>query len=69
MTKLFAFPTWALTMVMLNFVPASHPWHGRAFSLGDWATHRTALTRVLDVVFWVWIITICGVLVRFFWRY
>lgn len=46
-----AFPTWALTNAVTPFLPASHPWHGRTFSLRDWHAGQTPLCRLLDIAF------------------
>lgn len=48
-----AFPTWAITNVVIQFVPKSHPWHGRTFSLRYWHAHQTPLCRSIDVLFYL----------------
>lgn len=53
MKALRALPTWLVTLVMLPFLPKTHPWHGRRFTLYDWYEHQTPLCRDFDFVMWI----------------
>jgi hypothetical protein len=48
-----AIPTWFLTNLFTPFLPKSHKWSGRYFTLRDWHHGRTDLTVQFDLVFWV----------------
>ncbi|NIQ80612.1 MAG: hypothetical protein GTN93_21470 [Anaerolineae bacterium] len=48
-----AIPTWFLTNLFTPFLPKSHKWHGRYFTLRDWHRGRTELTVQFDFVFWM----------------
>lgn len=53
MKDFVSIPTWAITRILAPFLPPAHPWHGRVFSLEDWATHQTPLCRELDLGLWI----------------
>lgn len=55
MKDLVAIPTWIFTRLLNPFLPATHPWHGRRFTLQDWATNQTALCRIFDWALWIWL--------------
>ena len=48
----FAFPVWLATNIMLRFVPTTHPWHKRWFTLLAWRLGRTGFVKVLDFLIW-----------------
>lgn len=52
MKALGAFPTWAIVSALLPFLPKTHPWYRRTFSLRDWHAHQTPLCRAIDVLFY-----------------
>lgn len=38
--RIYAAPVWLLTNLACRFVPKTHPWHKRWFTLEDWRTRR-----------------------------
>jgi hypothetical protein len=44
------------------FLPKSHPWRMRWFTLGDWTTKRTTLTKDFDTIFWIYFILVVFIL-------
>ena len=48
----WAIPTWLLTNLITQFLPKTHEWHKRHFTLHDWAHGRTDLTMKFDSVLW-----------------
>lgn len=48
-----AFPTWALTRFFSPFLPETHPWRFRRFTLREWEEGQTDLCRTFDFGFWV----------------
>lgn len=57
-------PTWLLTMAIIPWLPDTHPWHGRRFSLADWSRGATVLTVQFGMVFWTSAICIAVMLCR-----
>jgi len=55
MNGFIAFPTWIITRLLGPFLPVTHPWYGRKFTLQHWASHQTSLCRVFDYALWVWL--------------
>lgn len=50
---LSAIPTWFFTAsLIVPFLPKSHPWHGRRFTLGEWHAGRTTYTKFIDFLLW-----------------
>lgn len=49
---LFSLPTWIVTRILIPFLPPSHPWHGRPFTLADWSAKQTDFCRFFDMVLW-----------------
>lgn len=49
---LWAIPTWCLTNLFVPFLPETHPWKNRFFSLPDWAYGRKGLTKNIDSALW-----------------
>lgn len=47
-----AWPSWMLTRALCPFLPKTHPWRGRRFSLKDWYLGRTKFTMDFDTVMW-----------------
>ncbi len=62
---LSAFPTWALTRLFTRFLPKTHPWYKRKFTYMDWATKRTELTEMFDLM--LWSSGICAVIFLFYY--
>ena len=50
--SLYALPVWLLTRGIVA-VSWAHPWHTRRFSLEDWRSRRTSLTKQVDMAMWV----------------
>jgi hypothetical protein len=46
-----AVPSWLIVCAARPSLPASHPWHGRRFSLQEWKRGRTLLCCRFDFVF------------------
>jgi len=66
MKDFWSIPTWAITRILIPFLPPAHPWHGRAFTLEDWTDHQTPLCRELDVALWIsWPMAIASVILVF----
>lgn len=42
-----------MTKLMLPFVPRTHPWYGRYFTLTDWHANATPQCRQFDYTGWV----------------
>ena len=49
-----AFPTWILMRIIVNFTSPEHPWYKKRITLLDWYNHQTDLTRIFDVIFWMY---------------
>jgi hypothetical protein len=58
----FSLPTWLLTRALLPFLPKTHAWYGRRFTLAEWAQGQTAMCREFDYVFWAITGALCIVL-------
>lgn len=67
---LFAFPGWLLTLLLLQFVPADHPWKRPGeTTLRKWAMMRTALCMTFDAVWWAWLVTTFTTACIYIWRH
>ena len=62
MKKLIALPTWVMTMIMIPFLPKTHPWHCRHFTLEDWYVNATPDCRQFDLTGWMMLICVSLVL-------
>jgi len=62
LTCLRAIPTWFLTCLLEPFLPASHPWKGKYYSLSEWARGQTSMCKEFDWVFWIGGVTILAFL-------
>lgn len=48
-----AFPAWLVVNLVNRWLPVTHRWHKKWFTLMDWTTRRTNLQRQFDVVWWL----------------
>ena len=60
-------PSWLLVRLALPWLPATHPWHGRRFTLLDWAAGATDATVWASAALWTCALTAGLVLLRL-WR-
>ena len=51
-------PTWFITNCITPFLPHTHLWAGRKFTLKEWAEGQTDLCIAFDYYFWACIITL-----------
>ena len=51
-----------MTMIMIPFLPKTHPWHGRHFTLEDWYVNATPDCRQFDLTGWMMLICVSLVL-------
>jgi hypothetical protein len=59
--KYFSLPTWIATRLVQPFLPVTHPFHNRPFTLDDWKNGQTDLCRWFDWAIWISLICIgCG---------
>lgn len=58
MKQLIVFPGWVIIRCTNRFLPNTHPWKDRKFSLKDWAEHSTELNNEYSITFWI-----CGICV------
>jgi len=59
-------PTWIMTNAMTPFMPSTHPWKWRWFTLSEWAVSRTPLTILFDTLAWTVIIPSCVLAMRLY---
>lgn len=62
--RIYAAPVWLITNLTCRFVPKTHPWHKRWFTLEDWRTRRLSLVKQVDAVMWVTLICVPTILYR-----
>ena len=62
--RIYAAPVWLITNLACRFVPKTHPWHKKWFTLGDWRTRRLSLVKQVDAMMWVSLACMPVVLVR-----
>lgn len=55
--RIYAIPGWLCLRAILSGMK-SHPWKERNFSLIDWAQHRTPDMRMIDTMFWLFIVAV-----------
>ena len=51
--EIASIPTWAVVRMLYPFLPKSHPWHGRRFTLREWWEGQTDVCRMFDGLFWI----------------
>lgn len=61
MKTFLSIPSWLVVRLMLPFVPKTHPWHGRRFTLKQWVMGITdeslafGAVMYVSTAFWVWV--------------
>lgn len=64
MKKLLVFPTWVTVRLMSPLMPKTHIWHGRKFTLKDWANGGAELLRAFSAMFWVFGLCALGLFIQ-----
>ncbi len=54
MKQLLVLPTWILVNLATPFLPRTHKWSGKKFTLKNWANHSTETNNMFSVFFWIW---------------
>ena len=60
MKKVLVFPTWVVIGLLRPFLPATHPWKNKRFTLTDWAANSTPLNDTFAYCFWATFFYIVG---------
>jgi hypothetical protein len=50
--QLFVWPTWVYFHLAKRFLPKTHKWKHRNFTLRDWAYGSTRLNDTFSLIFW-----------------
>lgn len=50
--KYTAIPTWLMTRIVQRWLPSTHAWYRRKFTLAEWARGRTTDCKIFDLLFW-----------------
>lgn len=66
---LSALPGWLFIRFSAPRLPRKHPWHGRKFSLDDWAYGRTTFTKQFDLVMWSVVLGMVFCFLRTVWYF
>lgn len=66
--KYEALPAWLLTCCVRRWLPESHPWRQRRFTLHEWYAGRTRLCTLLDMSMWSSVSLLLGVIAGTLWR-
>lgn len=54
MIHLTALPTWVLVRMLRHFLPESHPWRHRRFTLREWSEGETGFSVSCDFILWLY---------------
>lgn len=61
--KIIVLPTWLLYKMFRSTLPKAHIWHGKNFTLHNWAVHSTPINDNFSKLFWIAIIAVSFVLI------
>ena len=48
-----AFPTWLVVRAIIPFLPNSHAWSDKEFTISEWAAGQTEDCTYFDWIFWI----------------
>jgi hypothetical protein len=66
--NILLFPTWLLVNILDIFLPITHPWHKRYFSMRDWRLGSTKENYAFSFLFWFNFIVVIYGLIKIFGR-